>query len=47
LALYLFHGSYTADGHQGVCLKDGGSKRRDVVRKMFEAGPAASCTQLY
>ena len=35
MALYLFHGSYTADGTKGL-LKDGGSKRRDVVRKMFE-----------
>jgi len=31
----LFHGSYTAEGTKGL-LKDGGSKRREVVRKMFE-----------
>jgi uncharacterized protein with GYD domain len=35
VALYLLHGSYTAEGTKGL-LKDGGSKRRDVVRKMIE-----------
>lgn len=35
MALYLFHGSYTPEGTKGL-LKDGGSKRRDVVKKMIE-----------
>jgi uncharacterized protein with GYD domain len=35
MALYLLHGSYTAEGTKGL-LKDGGSKRREVVRTMLE-----------
>src|SRR5262245_11003116 len=35
MALYLLRGSYTAEGTKGL-LKDGGSKRRDVVRGMVE-----------
>ena len=35
MALYLLHGSYTAEGTRGL-LKDGGTKRRAVVQKMVE-----------
>ena len=35
MALYLLHGSYTAEGTKGL-LKDGGSKRRTVVQGMVE-----------
>jgi uncharacterized protein with GYD domain len=35
MATYLLHGSYSAEGTKGL-LKDGGSKRRDVVKKMVE-----------
>jgi len=35
MAVYLLRGSYNAEGTKGL-LKDGGSKRRDVVRKMVE-----------
>jgi uncharacterized protein with GYD domain len=35
MAKYLLKASYTADGAKGV-LKDGGTGRRDVVRKMIE-----------
>jgi uncharacterized protein with GYD domain len=33
---YLFEASYTTDGVKGVA-SGGGSKRRDVIQKMFEA----------
>ena len=32
---YLFHGSFTSDGVQGI-LKDGGSRRRAVVEQMIQ-----------
>ena len=35
MALYLLHGTYTAEGTTGL-LKDGGSKRRAVVQKMVD-----------
>jgi uncharacterized protein with GYD domain len=37
MALYLLSGSYTAEGTKGL-LKDGGTKRRDVVRGLVEQG---------
>jgi uncharacterized protein with GYD domain len=33
---YLFQGSYTAEGVQGL-LKEGGTRRRDVARQVFES----------
>ena len=35
MPLYLWQASYTASGTQGL-LKDGGSKRRQVVQQMIE-----------
>ena len=35
MAKYLIHGSYTADGAKGL-LKDGGSKRRSVIKSLVE-----------
>ena len=35
MAKYLLHGSYTADGVKGL-MKDGGSKRRAVVKALAE-----------
>jgi uncharacterized protein with GYD domain len=35
MPLYLWQGSYTSQGTQGL-MKDGGTKRRDVVRQMVE-----------
>ena len=32
---YLFHGSYTTEGLKGL-LKDGGSKRREVVDRLIK-----------
>ena len=37
MALYLLHGSYTAEGTKGL-LKDGGTKRRTIVQGMVEKG---------
>ena len=36
MPLYLWSGSYTAEGTKGL-QKDGGSKRRDLVQKMVSA----------
>ena len=38
MAKYLFHGSYTQAGIQGV-LKDGGTGRRKAVDALAEIGP--------
>lgn len=35
MALYLWQASYNASGTQGL-LKDGGSKRRDIVKQLVE-----------
>lgn len=35
MPMYLWRGSYTAEGTKGL-LKDGGTKRRDVVKQMVE-----------
>ncbi len=36
MAKYLYHASYTAEGVRGL-LKDGGSGRREAIRKMTES----------
>lgn len=33
---YLFHGSYTVEGVQGL-LKEGGTRRRDAARQVIES----------
>ena len=42
---YLIHGSYTAEGKKGL-LKDGGSKRRDIVEQLI-GGQGGSLESIY
>jgi len=36
MAKYLFHGSYTVEGYQGL-LREGGTKRREAVDKLMQS----------